>query len=79
MTSYLVMKIYLPFYGPGYLGVREPCLRNRTTLRFDFLHSFMVCAQTSAFYFINMIYLRRLGRTPTVVISQVKIGLQKIQ
>ena len=23
------------------------CLRNRTTLRFDFLHSFMVCAQTS--------------------------------
>ena len=25
------------------------CLRNRTTLRFDFLHSFMVCAQTSVF------------------------------
>ena len=24
-------------------------LRSRTTLRFDFLHSFMVCAQTSAF------------------------------
>ena len=52
MTSYLVMKI-LPFYGPGYLagylGVREPCLRNRTTLRVDFLHLFMVCAQTYAF------------------------------
>ena len=27
----------------------ESCLRNRTTLRFDFDHSFMVCAQTSAF------------------------------
>ena len=25
------------------------CLRNRTTLCFDFLHLFMVCAQTSAF------------------------------
>ena len=25
------------------------CLRNRTTLRFDFLHSFMVYAQISAF------------------------------
>ena len=24
------------------------CLRNRTTLRFDFLHSFMVCAHNSA-------------------------------
>ena len=27
----------------------KTCLRNRTTLRFDFLHSFMVRAQTSAF------------------------------
>ena len=27
----------------------KPCLRNRTTLRFDFLHSFMVCAQTYAY------------------------------
>ena len=27
----------------------ESCLRNRTTLRLDFLHSFMVCAQTYAF------------------------------
>ena len=25
------------------------CLRNKATLRFDFLHSFMVCAKTSAF------------------------------
>ena len=25
------------------------CLRNRTTLHFDFLHSIMVCAQTYAF------------------------------
>ena len=25
------------------------CLSNRTTLRFDVLRSFMVCAQTSAF------------------------------
>ena len=30
-----------------YIG--EICLRNRSTLRFDFLHSFMVCAQTYAF------------------------------
>ena len=29
----------------------ENCLRNRTTVRFDFLHSFMVCAQTSAFWY----------------------------
>ena len=27
------------------------CLRNRTTLRFDFLHSFMVCRQTSTFWY----------------------------
>ena len=25
------------------------CLHNRTALRFDILHSFMVCGQTSAF------------------------------
>ena len=31
------------------LGNLAPCLRNRTTLRFDFLHSFMVFAQTFAF------------------------------
>ena len=27
------------------------CLRNRTTLRFDFLHLFMVCEQTYAFWY----------------------------
>ena len=37
------------------------CLRNRTTLRFNILHTFMVCAQTSAFQAVlinkNVIFL----------------------
>ena len=31
--------------------LNKTCLRNRTKLRFDILHSFMVCAQTSAFWY----------------------------
>ena len=33
----------------NFIGQKATCLRNRTTLRFDFHHSFMVCAQTSVF------------------------------
>ena len=45
-----VAIIYL--FGDKYLKPSKPkifCLRNRITLRFDFLQSFMVCAQTYAF------------------------------
>ena len=42
---------------PGKLyNALETCLCYRTTLHFDFLHSFMVCAQTSGFLW----YTRRL-------------------
>ena len=43
----------------------ESCLRNRTTLRFDFDHSFMVCAQTSAFWYTESWNLRmRINTKP---------------
>ena len=45
------------------------CLRNRTTLRFDFLHSFIVCAQTYAFWYtesLNFQLRMRINTKPNV-------------
>ena len=50
LFSYLVTCLFLTFVEHFTDVTIYYCLSNRTTLRFDFLHSFMVCAQTSAFF-----------------------------
>ena len=46
------------------------CLRNRTTLSFDILHSCMVCAQTSAFWYTEFWNFRILNRACVKIQNQ---------